>query len=260
LPKFEVDNFFNSIKVREMGLSNAYEIRMYNRDKEIIHVIMSGTPVCNEKSEVIGSIVIHYNISGRKQVEQELKESQKTFEMLFPSSLTPLIITKPQTGQIVLVNKAFVNLLNIAENDLLVKCTDELFNNTDDRIIIQEIITEKGKVKDLEIKIINNEQEIVSCVLSIEVIDFKGHKMYLKSFTDITKLKKIENELTNSFNLVNEQNKRLLNFSYVVSNNLKSHTSNIKSIVGFLGEEDSESERLQLIGHLAIVSICLMKL
>lgn len=254
LPKFEVDNFLNSTKARELGLSNAYEIQMYNKNKEIIHVIISGTPIFNEKSEVVGSIGIHYNISGRKQIEQELKESQETFEMIFSSSPTPLIITKPETGEIVLVNKAAINLLNLSENELVGKFTDSLFINNSDRNIIKNIIAEKGKVKDLEIKIKNLEQEILSCVLSIEVIDFKGKKMYLKSFTDITELKKIENELTNSFNLVNEQNKRLLNFSYIVSHNLRSHTSNIKSIVGFLGEEESESERLQLTSHLATVS------
>jgi PAS domain S-box-containing protein len=254
LPKFEVDNFLNSTKARELGLSNAYEIQMYNKKREIIHVIISGTPIFNEKSEVVGSIGIHYNISGRKQIEQELKESQETFEMIFSSSPTPLIITKPENGEIVLANKAAINLLNLSENELVGKLTDTLFIDKNDRLIIKNIIAERGKVKDLEIKIKNQDQEILSCVLSIEVIDFKGKKMYLKSFTDITKLKKIENELTNSFNLLNEQNKRLLNFSYIVSHNLRSHTSNIKSIVGFLGEEDSESERLQLISHLATVS------
>lgn len=254
LPKFELDNFLNSTKARELGLSNAYEIQMYNKNKEIIHVIISGTPIFNEKNEVVGSIGIHYNISGRKQIEQELKESQETFEMIFSSSPTPFVITKPETGEIVLVNKAAINLLNLSESELLGKLTDSLFINKNDRYVIKNIIAEKGKVKDLEIKIKNQEQEILSCVLSIEVIDFKGKKMYLKSFTDITELKKIENELTHSFNIVNEQNKRLLNFSYIVSHNLRSHTSNIKSIVSFLGEEDSESERMQLTNHLATVS------
>jgi hypothetical protein len=146
--------------------------------------------------------------------------------MIFSSSPTPLIITKPESGEIVLVNKAAINLLNLSENELVGKLTDTLLINNNDRYIIKNIIAEKGKVKDLEIKIKNQDQEILSCVLSIEVIDFKGKKMYLKSFTDITELKKIENELTNSFNLVNEQNKRLLNFSYIVSHNLRSHTSN----------------------------------
>ena len=60
--------------------------------------------------------------------------------------------------------------------------------------------------------------------------------------------------MNKSFILVNEQNKRLLNFSYIVSHNLRSHTSNIISILNFLEKEDSETEKEELMQHLKRVS------
>ena len=54
--------------------------------------------------------------------------------------------------------------------------------------------------------------------------------------------------------MVIEQNKRLLNFSYIVSHNLRSHTSNINSISTLLENENDESEREELISLLKKVS------
>jgi signal transduction histidine kinase len=71
---------------------------------------------------------------------------------------------------------------------------------------------------------------------------------------DITKNKESENDLNNSFQLVTEQNKRLLNFSYIVSHNLRSHTSNIESITNLMESSESEEEREQMMQLLKSVS------
>ena len=74
------------------------------------------------------------------------------------------------------------------------------------------------------------------------------------SLEDITERKKAEIELNRSFNLVTGQNKRLLNFSYIVSHNLRSHASNIKSIIGLMEDTVSEEERDAMMQHLKTVS------
>ena len=71
---------------------------------------------------------------------------------------------------------------------------------------------------------------------------------------DITKNKEAEKELNDSFNLVTEQNKRLLNFSYIVSHNLRSHTSNIASIMSLIETSESDEEKNEMLLHLKSVS------
>ena len=71
---------------------------------------------------------------------------------------------------------------------------------------------------------------------------------------NITDRKKSALELERSFNLLNEQNKRLLNFSYITSHNLRSHTSNIKSIVSFLEEAETPDEQKEMMEYLKTVS------
>lgn len=77
---------------------------------------------------------------------------------------------------------------------------------------------------------------------------------FIMSMENITDRKKNEIELNKSLNLVTEQNKRLLNFSYIVSHNLRSHASNMISILNFLEKEKSENEKAGLMNHLKKVS------
>jgi PAS domain S-box-containing protein len=71
---------------------------------------------------------------------------------------------------------------------------------------------------------------------------------------DITIMKESEKELNDSLQLVTEQNKRLLNFSYIVSHNLRSHTSNIESIICLIESAESEDERNEMMHLLKSVS------
>jgi PAS domain S-box-containing protein len=74
---------------------------------------------------------------------------------------------------------------------------------------------------------------------------------------DITEKKRAEEELKQSFEIVSEQNKRLLNFSYIVSHNLRSHTSNIETISSFLETAETKEERDEMISLLKKVSASL---
>lgn len=92
----------------------------------------------------------------------------------------------------------------------------------------------------------------------VNVIFENGKAVSLRGIMiDITKAKEAEKDLNNSFNLVTEQNKRLLNFSYIVSHNLRSHTSNIESITTLIDLSESEEERNQMIQLLKSVSTSL---
>jgi PAS domain S-box-containing protein len=87
--------------------------------------------------------------------------------------------------------------------------------------------------------VFNKEQEVAGFIMSMD---------------NITERKKNDIALNKSLELVTEQNKRLLNFSYIVSHNLRSHASNMISILNFLEKEKSEQEKAGLLIHLKKVS------
>ncbi|MDJ1499291.1 PAS domain S-box protein [Xanthocytophaga agilis] len=85
--------------------------------------------------------------------------------------------------------------------------------------------------------------------------DEKGKPVrMIGTLSDISWQKNKETELTQALNIVNEQNKRLLNFAYIVSHNLRSHTVNLEMMLIFLEDENMQDEREQTIGYLNRIS------
>ena len=59
---------------------------------------------------------------------------------------------------------------------------------------------------------------------------------------DINQSKLLEMELNESYKIATEQNKRLLNFSYIVSHNLRMHAVNIHSLLTMIRETENPDE------------------
>ena len=108
---------------------------------------------------------------------------------------------------------------------------------------------------DFEYRMVNKNGSIVWLRDIVNVIYENGIPIRLRGIMiDITKTKEAEKDLNAAFNLVTEQNKRLHNFSYIVSHNLRSHTSNIASIVALIESSETEEEREEMMGLLKTVS------
>jgi len=65
---------------RERGQAGVYETVIYKKDGTPIWVLISGASLFNLEGEVIGSIGIHYDITSRKKLEDDLKKSKKIAE------------------------------------------------------------------------------------------------------------------------------------------------------------------------------------
>lgn len=101
---------------------------------------------------------------------------------------------------------------------------------------------------DFEYRMIAKDGTVVWLRDIVNIIYENGKAVSLRGIMiDITKTKQAQDELNNSFTIVSEQNKRLLNFSYIVSHNLRSHTSNIASVIALIESSESEEERQEMM-------------
>ncbi len=64
---------------------------------------------------------------------------------------------------------------------------------------------------------------------------------------DITEEKKAQKKLKNLLDITGKQNDSLLNFAHIVSHNLRSHSSNLSMLSGFLSQEEDEKEKQNLL-------------
>lgn len=72
--------------------------------------------------------------------------------------------------------------------------------------------------------------------------------------TDITEEKMRQTELSDTLDIVSEQNSRLMNFAHIVSHNLRNHAGNISSLLSLYESEESEESRTQLLSYLNMAS------
>nr|WP_315165883.1 PAS domain S-box protein [uncultured Flavobacterium sp.] len=115
--------------------------------------------------------------------------------------------------------------------------------------------TKENLNHDFEYRMIAKNGAVVWLRDIVNVISENDQALSLRGIMiDITTTKEAEKDLNDSFNLVTEQNKRLLNFSYIVSHNLRSHTSNIASIMSLIESSESEEEKDEMIQLLKSVS------
>lgn len=115
--------------------------------------------------------------------------------------------------------------------------------------------TAQLKQHDFEYRMIAKDGRIVWLRDIVNVVVENDGSVNLRGIMiDITQSKDIEIELNKSFSLVTEQNKCLLNFSYIISHNLRSHTSNLQSLSNLIKDAESEKELQELIPLLGSVS------
>lgn len=87
------------------------------------------------------------------------------------------------------------------------------------------------------------------------VIDDFGNCIKIQGiFQDIDSLKKSSSNLQSSIDLLNDQNRRLQNFAYIVSHNLRSHTGNLQFMVNLHQESESAADRAEVFSHIKSIS------
>ncbi|MBB5395921.1 PAS domain-containing sensor histidine kinase [Mucilaginibacter sp. AK015] len=89
----------------------------------------------------------------------------------------------------------------------------------------------------------------------VPVLDDYGNCIILRGiFQDIDSIKKKGITLQSSLNLLDDQNKRLQNFAYIVSHNLRSHAGNLKFMVNLFEESHLQDDRTEIFSHIKTIS------
>lgn len=89
----------------------------------------------------------------------------------------------------------------------------------------------------------------------IAVIDDYGKCVTVRCiFQNIDYIKKKEIEVQNAVNLLGDQNKRLQNFAYIVSHNLRSHTGNLQFMVNLYDQTDVNDDKQEIFSHIKSIS------
>jgi PAS domain S-box-containing protein len=195
-----------------------------------------------KKGECVRLFGVLQEITFQKEAEFKIIQSKEQYESLVQNI--------PGITYRCLYNKNWTTLYLSNQVDSITGYTaEELVNSAKDSygILIhpddQEMVTkavnegvENNKAWEIEYRVMHKD----GCIRWVfekgnAVKNNKNEVLYLDGFIlDITRRKKAQEEVKQLLSISEEQNKRLKNFAYIVSHNLKSHSTGISGILGLM--------------------------
>jgi PAS domain S-box-containing protein len=170
-----------------------FESRVRRADGSYVLLEGVGKILKDEEGRAVGAVISSRDITGRKRIEQSLKESEEKYRKLFEEAMDAIFVADAETGIIVDCNHAAAVLTGRAKSEIIGKhqrflhppqkaaenFTQAFKRHLTDKeglLVEDQIITKNGAIRDVTIK--------------GNMIEINGKKLLRGVFRDITESKK----------------------------------------------------------------------
>lgn len=215
----------------------------------------------NEKGKVIEILGTNWDITELKTTQLMLEKSDESLQGTFENSNIGMVLTD-LTGKLIKTNKSLRGILGYEEGEL-----EQL--NFKDITHIDDLKTSSTLFKkaiagtlenfQLQKRYYHKKGHLVYALIAVTAVkDIYGEiTNFIAQIVDISTQIKATNKLNRLNKIANKQNESLLNFAHIVSHNLRSHSTNLSMIYGFLNKENDVEEHANLMRMLGEASTSL---
>ncbi len=181
--------------LQEKRAVHDYETEIARRDGTRIWISFSAT-FFPEQGILEGSIV---DITARKHAEAVVKDNEKKFAATFYKSPIPMAITSIKDGRYLDVNESFMKTMGYKYEELIGNSsTGAGYITSESRALFLEEYNQKGIVENLELEMRVKDGELRRGLFNSSKITIDSEDFFLTMVTDITELRRIEEELRQS--------------------------------------------------------------
>lgn len=197
-----------------------------------------------------------------KEQAGELMQSELKFRTIFDQAAIGIARLDSISGKILEANTKYGELLGYTAEELTrfdyMQLThpediEEDYNN------MQRINSGEIREYTLNKRIVKKNGDIVWVKLTVSTLreNGLGPDEHVALIEDITEKRLSELNLNRSYQMIMDKNKRLLNFSFIVSHNLRSHSSNIQAILNLYELAECGDEKESYVQLLSKVGVAL---
>jgi len=230
------------------------EFRVIWPSGEIRHVRAIAVTQRNEDGEAVKMVGTNWDITKLKNTQLQLIQTEESLQGTFENSSIGMALVELD-GKWTKVNESLCSSVGYTEAELLKLTFQDITHPEDlekDLTLLQELIDGKRESYQIEKRYYHKKGHIVYVLLTVTVVrNIRGEiSHFISQIVDITSRTEAEKKLKSLLDVTSEQNNSLMNFAHIVSHNLRSHSSNLSMLSGFLAREKKEEERKNLVAML----------
>lgn len=205
------------------------------------------------KGKVTHIIGVAQDITARKKIEEELKESEERFRTLQEASFGGIGLH--DKGVIIDCNQGLSVITGYTREELVGSDGLNLIAPEYRELVMQNILT--GYEKPYDVEGIHKDGTRYALEISGKNVPYKGRDIRVTEFRNITPRKLIEQKILEqnarlqSITIdLKRKNDQLEEFTQIVSHNLRSPMGNILTLLSFMETSTSEEDRAQFMKYL----------
>lgn len=195
------------------------------------------------------------DISIEETAKSKIRESRREANEIIENLAVPVSISNFEDGSLIYYSSKFKEIFGnkITNKDFT---SFELYKDPDDAKQLRNLMSNKNKIQNFEVELIDKNRNIIVGLLTANKIVFRGKTCILSSLLDITERKKYESELKNRDRLLEELSDiskiggweyiigddKLIwtNQTYLIHNLPIGKNINLEESIGFFHPEDRE--------------------
>lgn len=217
----------------------SYEQHFYRPDGTLGVYVSTCAGRYDDDGNLLRMVGVAHDITERKRVEEELRESEQRFRSLVETAADAFFLVDPVDGQILDVNRQACESLDYTRKELLsMNLTDIVIDIRQGQIDEQFWdMTEPGHP--VMLKGIHRRKDGSTFPVEVhcDVLTIGGRRCLSGLARDVTERRRAEEERESLIQRLEAQNAELERFTYTVSHDLKSPLITIKGFIGVMADD-----------------------
>src|SRR5512133_99127 len=193
---------------------------------------------CSKLAQMISNsnysnVILADTLARREQADAALREAKDSFELLFNSSPACILITRLEDNIIIEVNEAYTVLSGYSRDEVIGKTALSLnfWERPEDRQQIIQKVRENGFCDDIEVPLLKKDGSKYFSIVSAKIITLHGIPHMMSVIRDITRRKRIEDELLKAKAAAEAANTSKSNFLATMSHEIRTP---MNGVIGML--------------------------